>query len=111
MSRDKENLRNLPCEKKFDNSIIRDINPETLRDSPCEEKFDNSQIRDNKTVTLRDSPCENKPIRKFYNAGQKENSCEKTVTSATIRVKSKHDIPREEPRATAALSPGTSTVQ
>ena len=70
MSRDKENLRDLPCEKRFDNSIIRDINPETLRDSPCEEKFDNSQItsrwsvgpkdksRDNKTVTLRDTPCE-----------------------------------------------------
>ena len=63
MSRDKENLRNLQWEKKFDYSIIRDINPETLRDSPCDEKFDNSQIRDNKTVTLRDAPCENKPIR------------------------------------------------
>ena len=72
------------------------------------KQFDNSQItsrwsvgpkdksRNNKTVTLRDAPCENKPIRKFDNSGQKENSCEKTVTSATIRVKSKHDIPREE---------------
>ena len=69
-------------------------------------QFDNSIIRDNKTVTLRDAPCENKTIRKFDNSGQKENSCEKTVTSATIRVKSKHDIPREEPRVTAALSPG-----
>ena len=46
MSRDKENLRDSPCEKKFDNSIIRDINPETLRDSPCEKKFDNSIISD-----------------------------------------------------------------
>ena len=113
MSCDKENLRDLPCEKKFDNSII------TSRWSVGPK----DKSRDNKTVTIRDLPCENKPIRKFDNSGQKENSCEKTVTlrdspceekfdnsqirdknhpcektvtSATIRVKSKHDIPREE---------------
>ena len=46
-------LRGTPCEKKFDNSIIRDKNnPCELRDIPCEkEKFDNSghkeKTRDN----------------------------------------------------------------
>ena len=53
-------LRDSPCEEKFDNSIIRDINPETLRDSPCEKKFDNSRQN---PMTFRDAPCENKPIR------------------------------------------------
>ena len=75
MSRDKENLRDSPCEKKFDNSIIRDINPETLRDSPCEEKFDNSQIRDNKTVT---SAMLRVKINQFANSiiRDKNNPCE-----------------------------------
>ena len=46
-------LRGTPCEKKFDNSIIRDKNnPCELRDIPCEkEKFDNSIIRD------KNNPC------------------------------------------------------
>ena len=35
-----------------------EIDIRDLRDSPCEEKFDNSQIRDNKTATIRDIPCE-----------------------------------------------------
>ena len=78
MSRDKENLRDSPCEKKFDNSIIRDINPETLRDSPCEER--NTIIRDINPETLRDSPCE----EKFDNSQIRDN---KTVTSAMLRVK------------------------
>ena len=70
MSRDKENLRDSPCEKKFYNSIIRDINPETLRDSPCEEKFDNSQITSRWSVGPKDKSRDNK-----------------TVTSAMLRVK------------------------
>ena len=84
----------------------------TLRDAPCENKpirkFNNSGQKENsceKTVTLRDAPCEK---NQFDNSQirDKNHPCEKTVTSATIRVKSKPDIPREEPRVTAALSPG-----
>ena len=51
-------LRGTPCEKKFDNSIIRDKKyiSVILRGTPCEkEKFDNSIIRDRKKKT-RDSP-------------------------------------------------------
>ena len=42
-------LRGTPCEKKFDNSIIRDKKyiSVILRGTPCEKKkFDNSIIRD-----------------------------------------------------------------
>ena len=58
-------LRGTPCEKKFDNSIIRDKKyiSVILRGTPCEkEKFDNSIIRDikKKTVIIRDHPCERK---------------------------------------------------
>ena len=61
-------LRGTPCEKKFDNSIIRDKKyiSVILRDHPCEkEKFDNSIIRDikKKTVIIRDHPCERKTNR------------------------------------------------
>ena len=57
-------LRDIPCEKKFDNSIIRDKKyiSVILRGTPCEKKFDNSIIRDKKyiSVILRDHPCEKK---------------------------------------------------
>ena len=58
-------LRGTPCEKKFDNSIIRDKKyiSVILRGTPCEkEKFDNSMIRDKIyiSVIIRDIPCEKK---------------------------------------------------
>ena len=54
-------IRDIPCEKKFDNSIIRDKEKTVIfRGTPCEkEKFDNSIIRDKeKPVIIRDIPCE-----------------------------------------------------
>ena len=55
-------LRGTPCEKKFDNSIIRDkkYTSVILRGTAREkEKFDNSIIRDKeKPVIIRDHPCE-----------------------------------------------------
>ena len=50
-------LRDIPCEKKFDNSIIRDKKyiSVILRGTPCEkEKFDNSIIRDRKIIRVKE---------------------------------------------------------
>ena len=75
-------LRGTPCEKKFDNSIIRDKKyiSVILRGTPCEKK--NSIIRDikKKTVIIRDHPCERKTNRD--SVAHWFNTCEKIMTES-----------------------------
>ena len=81
-------LRGTPCEKKFDNSIIRDKKyiSVTLRDIPCEkEKFDNSGHKE-RTVIIRGTPCEKE---KF------DNSIIRDIKKKTVIIRD-HPCERKE---------------